>query len=91
MHFGSCKVPLYLLMRQNQRHSKRTEEFEVYESENAERVGKLHLTLENMGREIKMSKKADGKTETVPQGPRTQVSKELSKEEISKSFKAPEG
>ena len=58
MHFGSCKVPLYLLMRQNQPRSMRTEEFEVYEAENAERVGKLHLSLENIGREIKMSKNA---------------------------------
>ena len=55
MHFGQCKVPLYLFMRQNTPKSFIQQEFEVYESENAKKVGKLHLGLENQGREIKIS------------------------------------
>lgn len=41
MHFGTCKVPLFLLMRQGEPSKVIGQEFDVIESEFAERVGGL--------------------------------------------------
>lgn len=50
MHFGTCRIPLYLLMRQGEPSKVIGQEFDIIESEFAERVGGLQLVVTNHGR-----------------------------------------
>jgi len=52
MLFGQCKVPLYLLMRSGKPMSVTGMEFDVFEPENASKIGGLQLVLSNQGRII---------------------------------------
>ena len=55
MHFGSCKIPLFLLMRQGEPAKVFGQEFDVLEPECAERVGGLQLVITNQGRAVKLT------------------------------------
>lgn len=53
MHFGTCKIPLYLIMRQSQESKVVGQEFDVREPEFAARVGGLQIVIANLGRSQK--------------------------------------
>lgn len=64
MHYGQCKVPLYLLQRYGQPQQSVAHEFDIIETVNATRLGGLQLILMNEGSVIKAnasSKIVDGK------------------------------
>ncbi len=47
MHFGTCKIPLFLLMRQGEQSKVIGQEFDVIDQEFAERIGGLQMVLTN--------------------------------------------
>ena len=49
MHFGACKLPLNLLMLQNEDSKVVGQQFDIVETENANVVGGLQLILTNAG------------------------------------------
>lgn len=56
MHFGTCKVPLHLLMRQGEPSKFVGQEFVVIEPDQAEVVGGLQMVITNHGRILKKPK-----------------------------------
>jgi len=50
VHFGTCKIPLYLIMRQGEPQKVVGQEFDVIEPELADRVGGLQIVISNLGR-----------------------------------------
>lgn len=56
MHFGTCKIPLYLLMRQGEPTKVVGQEFAVMEPEFADQVGGLQVIITNHGRTQKKPK-----------------------------------
>ena len=53
MHFGSCKIPLYLLMLQDESSKVVGQQFNIVEQEHANVVGGLQLVITNTGQKIK--------------------------------------
>lgn len=53
MHFGSCKVPLYLLMLQDEGSKVVGQQFDIIEQEHANVLGGLQLVVTNTGLKIK--------------------------------------
>jgi hypothetical protein len=57
MHFATCKVPLYLVLRQGEPSKVVGQQFDCIEPANAERVGGLQLVITNTGRTLKSNAK----------------------------------
>lgn len=92
MHFGSCKIPLMLIMRQGQAKITVGQEFDVVDPIYTQRVGGLQLVIENQGRQIHRGGKAADAgysqpsktiTKSVPMEP-AQIQKTL-KQQIQES------
>ena len=69
LHFGTCKVPLHLLMRQGEPSKVIAQEFLVMEPEQAEVVGGLQLLMTNHGRIQKRPKTIQSFTGSTDQNP----------------------
>ena len=54
MHFGTCKVPLNLFMRQGEPSKVVAQEYDICEPDFGSQVGGLQLLVTNEGRKIPM-------------------------------------